>query len=267
MKLSKIRLKNVSGEARKFRIYGYAEWVLGNNPARTAPFVLSTFDEETGALLASNPYEINYPGRFAFLAGPEQPDGYTASRREFIGRHGTIKLPQAVARASGLTGSIESESDPCAAIAFDIELAPGQSRDMTFLLGETDTADGAVDLVKSVRAAGFETVLKTNRDFWTGFTGKLSVDTGDKAFDNLVNRWLPYQALACRIFARARVLPGEWCIRLPRPVAGYACLPDRRAAAGPPPDRQGCGPSVRRRRCPALVVAADRRGCPHHDLG
>ncbi|MCZ8177867.1 MAG: protein ndvB [Rhizobium sp.] len=203
VKLTKIRIKNVSGEARKFRIYGYAEWVLGNNQARTAPFVLSTFDEETGALLASNPYDINYPGRFAFLAGPEQPDGYTASRREFIGRNGTIKLPQAVARASGLSGSIESESDPCAAIAFDVELAPGQSRDMTFLLGETDTAEKAIDLVKTVRGSGFETILKINSDFWTGFTGKLSVETGDKGFDNLVNRWLPYQALACRIFARA----------------------------------------------------------------
>ncbi|MFN3635327.1 MAG: protein ndvB, partial [Rhizobium rhizophilum] len=203
VKLSKIRLKNTSGGARKFRIYGYAEWVLGNNPARTAPFVLSTFDEQTGALFASNPYDIDHSGRYAFLAGPEQPLGYTTSRREFIGRNGTIKLPQAVARASTLTGSIESESDPCAAIAFDIQLAPGQSRDMTFLLGETDTAEAAADLVRSVRAEGFETILNTNRDFWTGFTGKLSVETGDKAFDNLVNRWLPYQALACRIFARA----------------------------------------------------------------
>jgi cyclic beta-1,2-glucan synthetase len=203
VKLAKIRVKNASDTARTFRVYGYAEWVLGNNATRTAPFVLSSYDEETGALLASNPYEINYPGRFAFLAGPDQPAGYSTNRREFIGRNGTIKLPQAVARLSKLSDSIDSESDPCAALAFDIELAPGQSRELTFFLGETDTMEGAVDLIKSVRTTGFKTVLEETSTFWKGVASQVSVQTGDKAFDHMVNGWLPYQALACRIFARA----------------------------------------------------------------
>ncbi|CAH0338566.1 glucoamylase family protein [Rhizobium sp. CECT 9324] len=203
VKLSRLVLRNTGTESRIFRVYGYAEWILGNNGQKTAPFVLSTYDEETGALLATNPFDINYPGRFAFLAGPSAPVGHTSSRREFIGRHGTIKLPQALARTAKLSGSIDTESDPCAALAFDIEIGAGQQRDLTFLLGETDTAEKATALVTTMRGVDFDSVLEANRAFWNGFTGQLQVSTGDKAFDHLVNRWLPYQALACRIFARA----------------------------------------------------------------
>jgi cyclic beta-1,2-glucan synthetase len=202
VKLSRLVLSNKTRETRRFRVYGYAEWVLGNNQQKTAPFVLSSFDEETSALFATNPYDINYPGRTAFLAGPAAPDGYTASRREFIGRHGTIKLPQALARQSRLSGSAETESDPCAALAFDIEVPAGTERDLTFLLGETDTPEAARALIEAIRKERFETILGTTTDFWTGFTGQLQVRTGDAGFDTLVNRWLPYQALACRIFAR-----------------------------------------------------------------
>ncbi|WP_414899806.1 GH36-type glycosyl hydrolase domain-containing protein [Rhizobium cremeum] len=203
VKLSRLVLKNTGSEARTYRVYGYAEWVLGNNAQKTAPFVLASHDEETGALFATNPYDINYPGRIAFLAGVETPTGFTASRREFIGRHGTIRMPQALARQSRLSGSIDTEGDPCAAIAFDIEVPAGAEKDVTFLLGETATADAARALIGDIRKEDFQSILSTTKSFWTDFTGKLQVRTGDQSFDNLVNRWLPYQALACRIFARA----------------------------------------------------------------
>ncbi|NGO65361.1 protein ndvB [Rhizobium daejeonense] len=203
VKLSRLVLKNTGGEARTYRVYGYAEWVLGNNAQKTAPFVLASHDEETGALFATNPYDINYPGRIAFLAGIETPAGFTASRREFIGRHGTIRMPQALARQSRLSGSIDTEGDPCAAIAFDIEVPAGAEKDVTFLLGETATAEAARALIGEIRKEDFQSILTTTKSFWMDFTGKLKVRTGDQSFDNLVNRWLPYQALACRIFARA----------------------------------------------------------------
>ncbi|MCM2396404.1 protein ndvB [Rhizobium sp. S95] len=203
VKLSRLVLKNTGSEARTYRVYGYAEWVLGNNAQKTAPFVLASHDEETGALFATNPYDINYPGRIAFLAGIETPAGFTASRREFIGRHGTIRMPQALARQSRLSGSIDTEGDPCAALAFDIEVPAGAEKDVTFLLGETATAEAARALIGEIRKEDFQSILSTTQSFWTDFTGKLQVKTGDQSFDNLVNRWLPYQALACRIFARA----------------------------------------------------------------
>ncbi|MGL3607503.1 GH36-type glycosyl hydrolase domain-containing protein [Rhizobium sp. G187] len=203
LKLSRLKIANKSGQKKRLRIAGYCEWVLGNNPARTAPFVLSSFDEETGALLATNPHDLNYPGRTAFFAGPGIPSGYTATRREFLGRHGTIQQPQAIIVADTMTGSVDNDGDPCAAMAFDIELAANGSTELVFVLGETETAEEAKALIETTRRRPFADILAATRRHWTEAVGRLHVETGDKAFDNLVNYWLPYQALACRVTARA----------------------------------------------------------------
>lgn len=203
VKLSRMVIRNTGKAVRTLRVYGYAEWVLGNNAQKTAPFILSSFDEETGALFATNRYDINYPGRIAFLAASEPAASYTASRREFIGRNGSIELPQAVARQSRLLNSIETESDPCAALAFDIEVPAGAAKEVCFFLGDCASAAEASRLIADIRKEGAANMLETQQAFWRDFTGRLQVNTGDKSFDCLVNAWLPYQALSCRLLARA----------------------------------------------------------------
>ncbi len=112
VKLARLTIRNEASEARRFRAYGYVEWVLGNNAQKTAPFVLTSHDAETGALFATNPYSIDYSGRTAFFATSTKAGGFTASRREFIGRNGTIRLPQAIALKSPLSNSADAEGDP-----------------------------------------------------------------------------------------------------------------------------------------------------------
>ncbi|MGK9051620.1 GH36-type glycosyl hydrolase domain-containing protein [Neorhizobium petrolearium] len=200
-KLTSVVLHNGGSENRKLRVYGYAEWLLGSNPARSIPFILSSRDEETGALFATNPYSIDYR-RFAFMAMKEMPSGFTSSRREFIGRFGSIQMPAAVTSASPLNGSLDLDGDPCAALAYDIELAPGEEKQLTFYLGDADTKEEAQALIAELRGEEFNTVLEANRSFWKGFTGRLTISTPEKSLDHMVNHWLPYQALGCRIMAR-----------------------------------------------------------------
>ncbi len=54
MKLSRLTLSNKGSISRSFRIYGYVEWMLGNNPNRTAPFVACRATENKQVLFASN---------------------------------------------------------------------------------------------------------------------------------------------------------------------------------------------------------------------
>jgi cyclic beta-1,2-glucan synthetase len=200
-KLSQMVLRNTGGEVRRLRIYGYVEWMLGSNPQRSLPFILSSRDEATGTVFATNPYSIEHR-RFAFLSLSEQPTGFTTSRREFIGRFGSVSSPSAVMAGSELTGSLDLDGDPCAAIAYDIELAPGEEKAITFFLGDAASREEAQALVAELRSESFEAVLSKTRGFWTGFTGRLKINTPDTGMNNLVNHWLPYQALGCRIMAR-----------------------------------------------------------------
>lgn len=202
VKISRLRMTNRGTERRRLRIYAYAEWVLGNNGQKSAPYIMTSHDEATGGLLASNPYSIDYAGRTAFLAGSATPESFSASRREFIGR-GAIHAPEAVRPGKTLSNNADFDGDPAAALAFDITLGPGEDRDVMVYLGDTESADAARAALAAVRGRDFEQVLKDIHSVWAGFNGTLQVRTPDRAFDLMINGWLPYQALACRIRARA----------------------------------------------------------------
>lgn len=203
VKISRLRIVNSGAGKRHFRALAYAEWVLGNNAQRTAPYVITAHDADTGALFASNPFSLDYSGRTAFFATSGAPSGFTTSRREFIGTFGSICNPAAAAAGFEFSGKAEFDGDPAAALASDFVLAPGETRDFVVYLGDASTVEEARTLIRDVRSQDFEQLLKTVHAFWSDFNGTLSVKTPDKAFDLMVNGWLPYQALACRIRARA----------------------------------------------------------------
>jgi cyclic beta-1,2-glucan synthetase len=202
VKMTRVRVRNNGATKRRLRLYNYAEWLLGGNPQKTVPFILSSHDAETGTLFATNPYSIDYSGRIAFMGASEVPTSFSASRREFIGRFGTIQAPQAVVSGAALSGSLDLVGDPCAALAFDLTIEGGAERDICFYMGDTDTTEEASALVSDVRKSGYDDLLQANLSFWAGFTGRLQISTPDKAMDNMVNAWLPYQSLGCRIMAR-----------------------------------------------------------------
>lgn len=202
VKLSQLRLTNRSRTARRLRIYGYAEWVLGNNRDKTAPFITSTFDAAAQALIARNSHGIDYRGRAAFFACSAPTSTVTSSRGEFLGT-GSTRHPEAVAAARALSGDLSPTGDPCAALATDLTLAPGESRDLLFLLGDAASPAEAAALAARHRGADFNLALAAVSEEWRGFLDVLRVQTPDPAFDILLNGWLPYQTLACRLRARA----------------------------------------------------------------
>lgn len=97
-KASSMVVRNTGSEPRRLRLYGYAEWLLGANLQKTTPFILSNRDAATGALYATNSFSIDFR-RVAFMAMQDMPSGFTTSRREFIGRFGSVQLPAALSTA------------------------------------------------------------------------------------------------------------------------------------------------------------------------
>src|ERR1044072_374619 len=82
-------------------------------------------------------------------------------------------------------------------------MAPHETREGTFLLGEANSKESANELATKFRQPGavnaaFEKVLS----HWDQVLGTIEVKTPDGAFDTMLNRWLLYQALSCRVWAR-----------------------------------------------------------------
>jgi cyclic beta-1,2-glucan synthetase len=203
VKLSRLTLTNDGSKPLKLRVYAYAEWVLGTNRSKNAPYIVPGLDAESGTIIARNPYSLDYSDRVAFLAADVPAQSVTCDRREFLGAGGTVERPEAVAGGKPLSGTVEAGRDPCAALARDVEIAPSAALSLTFLLGDAASRDEAVAFVRKHRTVDFEQRLAGNREEWDDFSGTLQVKTPDQAFDALVNVWLPYQSLACRIRARS----------------------------------------------------------------
>jgi cyclic beta-1,2-glucan synthetase len=202
VKAMRLTLRNGGSQSMQLRVYAYAEWVMGNNRAKSAPAIVPAFDAETGALLARNPYSLDFSERVAFLAGDRKGSSHTADRKEFLGA-GSVAAPDAVTANRQLSGTVEAGRDPCSGIAWDIDVPAGGEAQVVILLGDAGSSEEAVGLVRTHAARDFEQRLADTETAWRAFHGTLQVKTPDAAFDAMVNTWLPYQSLACRIRARS----------------------------------------------------------------
>ncbi len=203
IKLVRLRLRNASDRPRRLSAFYYAEWVLGSNRNTAAMHVATEVDPETGALLARNAFRTDFGGRVAFADVDRRPRTLGADRLAFLGRHGTVASPAALARLE-LADREGAALDPCAAIQAAFELRPGAEVEVLFLLGEADGIDAARDLVRRYREPGRAALaLREVRSRWDDLLGTVQVQTPDPAVDLLANRWLLYQVLACRYWARS----------------------------------------------------------------
>ncbi|MGB3643117.1 MAG: glucoamylase family protein [Mesorhizobium sp.] len=203
VKVSRLRIRNSGTATARLRVYAYAEWVLGGHRSRTAPTIIPSRDEATGALLAQNPYGLDFGDRVAFLGSDRLPQSVSADRQEFLGRHGSSEAPRAVLEGASLSGRIEAGDDPCAAMAHDIEIPAGGDVTMLWLMGDAASAEEASALIVRHAKVDYDQRLADNELRWRGFLDTIQVETPDKALDAMVNHWLPYQALSCRIRARS----------------------------------------------------------------
>jgi cyclic beta-1,2-glucan synthetase len=203
IKISRLRLRNVSDRRRRLSVTAYVEWVLGVAREATAPYIVTELDSATGALLARNPWHANFGSRVAFAdLGGRQTD-WTADRREFLGRHGTLDRPAALQRGAVLARRAGAGLDPCAALQTLIELAPRGIAEIVFFLGETADAERARTLIERYRSADLEAELQRVVAHWDDVLGMVTIKTPDRSMDLLMNRWLLYQTLSCRMWARS----------------------------------------------------------------
>jgi cyclic beta-1,2-glucan synthetase len=203
VKVTLLRLRNRTNRKRKLSITLYNELVLDVLRNGSAPYVITEIDAAANTIFARNPFNNEYAGRVAFVATNEDLTSATCDRKEFIGRNGTLARPAALRRTK--LGDRDSAGlDPCAALQVTIELSPLEAREVIFLLGEEDTREAAQALVQRFTHPGrvneaFEQVLT----HWDTILGTLEVRTPDTALDTMLNRWLLYQTLSCRIWARS----------------------------------------------------------------
>jgi cyclic beta-1,2-glucan synthetase len=203
IKILRLSLRNNSGRPRRLSVTAYVEWVLGNSRTASAPFIISEMDPETGALFARSALNNEFGGRVAFADLAGKQNSYTADRTEFLGRNGTPRRPNSLELGHMLSGKIGAGLDPCAALRAPVELRAGGSADVVFFLGQAENKEQARRLLRQYRAKDLDKALLEITTRWDDILDAVQITTPDRATDLLVNRWLLYQTLSSRVWARA----------------------------------------------------------------
>jgi cyclic beta-1,2-glucan glucanotransferase len=203
VKISWLKITNHSGRPRRLSITAYVEWVLGANRSMTSPFIVTEIDPKTGAMFARNPWSDQFGARVAFIDLNGKQTGWTADRTEFIGRDGALDRPAGLLPGAALSNRVGAGLDPCGALQTQVKLSATGTAEVAFFLGQAASGPNAETLLRKYRAADLDTVLSEITTQWDDILGTVQVKTPDRALDIFLNRWLPYQTLACRVWARA----------------------------------------------------------------
>ncbi|MEP7297578.1 MAG: glucoamylase family protein, partial [Burkholderiales bacterium] len=213
VKQVRLRLVNRGHRTQRLRAIGVAEWIMGagrgdRSTTSTASFTQrlpnATEGDAERKLVALTCTQRDRAAGFgegtAFLAlagdADDAPD-WTCDRRECFDARGRLALPDHFGQLSG------SGLDPCAALSKRLTIGAGDTVECVFLLGFGANPAEARDLATSAAAVPATRRMDDTRAHWDRLLGAATVRTPDPLFDAMVNRWLVYQTVACRLWAKA----------------------------------------------------------------
>lgn len=202
VKFLRLRLVNDSSLTRQLSLTSYWEWVLGEFRHKNALHIATEFEPQTNTLFAQNPYNTDFPDHTVFISCSEPVRSHTGDRTEFIGRNRTLANPAAMQRMR-LAGKTGVALDPCGALQAELHLAPGQTREVVFILGCGTNRQQAQELSRQFQhPAAARGALEAVWTYWNRTLGTVYVETPEPSLNVLANGWLLYQVLSSRMWAR-----------------------------------------------------------------
>lgn len=203
IKISRLKLHNTSDRTRHLSVTGYVEWVLGRARSGSLPFITTSIDSTTGAMLAANPWSRDFGTRLAFADMRGMQTDWTGDRSEFLGRNGNLSAPVALRGGGPLSKITGAGLDPCGALRSRIKLAPNASIEVVFLLGQAENVEEVRALITHYRSANLDEIQAEVAAHWHAVLGSVQVKTPDRSMDIMLNGWFLYQTIACRLWARS----------------------------------------------------------------
>lgn len=203
VKISLVNLTNNSTETKNLSLYYYFKPVLGVHWEITAPYLVTEYDETNEVFKINNSFQGDFPKRKVFVASSEKISSFTGERKEFIGEKGNLSEPQAVTR-EGLSNRTGAGLDACGALQIKLTLNPGEKKELVFLLGQGKDIQEILNYVETYRnPANAKRALKEVTQFWEELLSRIQIRTPDPTMDLLMNNWLMYQNIVCRLWARS----------------------------------------------------------------
>ncbi len=174
-KYYEIKIENKTNDELEIQLDMVYKLVLGTTEEKTARYIYSKWDEASHSILARNVYHDQYRNTWVQLTAVS--DGKQEEQYDY-----SLKYPNR--KRLGLKVNIPAKGE----------------REIAFVISIVENKDKALNTfsIPSINKE-YDAVVR----FWDEKLSTLQVETPDKSFNYMLNRWYLYQVYASRLFARA----------------------------------------------------------------
>ena len=217
-----LQLKNHSKKPKELRLWSYVEWCLweANDDMTNFQRNYSTgqVEIENGTIFHITEYRERR-NHYGYFSSIEPITGFDSSRDAFVGVHQGLEMPNAVSRGSCKHSTAHGWL-PIGVHQIDIEIKPGESKDLTFLLGYGENpqekkflSDGKIrkDEFAAVRSkfSSSAAVMKAfdeHNAYWDRLVSSYQAATPDSIVNRMANMWNQYQCMVTFNMSRSASL-------------------------------------------------------------
>ncbi len=215
-KIWSLNLKNESTEERSFELIFYFEWVLGVSRTDSFRHISTNVDTEGNFLYARNYWNAEFADQILAVGSNLNLQDYTTDRGDFLGNNARLDRPYALAfgtsrnrlkskAPSGISLSrrVGYGFDNCAVLKYQVTIPKGEDANIAFYASIANSIEAlrenskSLSIIPSIQKKEVE-----NKELWKKEVSPLKIQTPSSSFDNILNGWLLYQTLSCRIKAR-----------------------------------------------------------------
>lgn len=209
----RLKVTNTSDRPRNLSVFGYAEFTNENNyendqvNLQYTLFITRTYFKGNKILQTINENchkgcnGSNRKERFLGLVGSEVAS-YNGDKASFLGRYRSYGNPIAVEKGA-CDNVLNYNSNGCGALQTKITLAPGETKEMAFVLGQYNDEESAAILSSYENLSKVDQELEELKAYWHGKLSNLYVQTPSSEFNNMINTWNAYQCFITFIWSRA----------------------------------------------------------------
>lgn len=210
------KVTNNSGKELDLSIYSYFEWCLGSSADHHREFhktfIETEFNAENNVMLATKRlweiplgdrghWNIEYP-YYGFVSSNRAIIDYEGDKENFIGQYGSLDKPEALANQS-LSNKTGKWNDSIGTVRVRFTIPSGSAKSSSFYLGIKASKKDVFETLKKYRNDDqIEKAFDEVKIFWQNFLSTLEINTPDDAMNIMVNKWIRYQAIAGRLWAR-----------------------------------------------------------------
>lgn len=217
--VQKVSLKNTGTTPRKLKLFSFVEWALWNAATDMENFQrnFSTGEVEIdGSTLYHKTEYKERRNHYAYYSVNAPIQGFDTDRESFFGLYNGFHEPQNVINGAP-TNSVAHGWSPIASHYLEVELAPGESKDLVFVLGyvenEQDDKWESKGIINKAKAKAtlerFNTAEKVDaalaelKAYWEQLLGVFTLNSKEEKLNRMVNIWNQYQCMITFCFSRS----------------------------------------------------------------